>query len=209
MEESLPKVVHTRLDSMDKTHSIEEMRPGSSNHFPEDLPERPASAALPPWRQRLRGFFTFSLSSYSIIHTPDGAARMRHIAMLIVLSLRTAMSALSIISVVVKGNIGGIVIYSLLALLSFWFTATCLAIIGDSEGDKPLKGFLVTRLHFDIFLGACIFIHAGLIVAWFFGLSGWALELTSIGMWLAILGVAWIAGWQPDLPTYQRTWGAY
>lgn len=53
------------------------------------------------------------------------------------------MSALSILSAVVKGNIAGIVIYSLLAILGLWFTATCLAIIGDAEGDKPLKGFMV------------------------------------------------------------------
>jgi len=46
-------------------------------------------------------------------------------------------------------------------------------------------------------------------VAWFFGLSGWGLELTSIAMWLAILGVAWIVGWQPELPTYQTTWASY
>lgn len=43
-------------------------------------------------------------------------------------------------------------------------------------------------------------------MAWFFGLSGWGLELTGIGMWLAILGVAWVAGWEPTFPAYQRVW---
>jgi hypothetical protein len=65
-----------------------------------------------------------------------------------------------------------------------------------------------TRWHLDAFLGACVLVHAGLIVAWFFGLSGWGLELTLIAMWLAILGVAWIAGWQPDLSAYERSWVA-
>ncbi|KAF2683241.1 hypothetical protein K458DRAFT_487958 [Lentithecium fluviatile CBS 122367] len=205
----LPEVVPMRqMDGMDKTKSIEESSIGYSGHFPEDLPMRPGPppAAKAPWRQRLRSFFTFSLSSYSIIHTTDGAARWRHISMVTIILLRTGMSALSILSAVIKGSIVGIVIYSLLAALSFWFTATCLAIIGDAEGDKQLKGIVVKRWHFDAFLGACVLIHAGLIVLFFFGLSGWGLELTSIGMWLAILGVAWIAGWQPELPTYQRRW---
>jgi hypothetical protein len=148
----LPKVLPMRqMDSMDKTRSIEECRPVRSGYFPEDLPMRsaPPPAEAEPWRQRMRGFWTFSLSSYSIIHTPDGAARVRHIAMATILLLRTAMSALSILSVVIKGNIPGIVIYSLLAVLSFWFTATCLAIIGDAEGDKHVKGVVVVSyIHF-------------------------------------------------------------
>jgi len=237
----LPKVVPTlQTASTDQTYSIEELRPGRSSYFPQDLPTRPTPPpATAPWRQFMRHFWTFSLSSYSIIHTPDGAARMRHIAMVIILVLRTAMSALSILSVVIKGSIGGIVLYSLLALLTFWFTATCLAIIGDAEGDKRIKGVVVVgyihflhintdaftgpypcvpshanaylyqkRWHLDAFLGSCVLIHIGLIVAWFFGLTGWGLELTSIGMWLAILAVAWVAGWQPDLPTYRTSWAA-
>jgi hypothetical protein len=63
--------------------------------------------------------------------------------MIAILALRTAMSALSILSEVIKGNIAGIVIYSLLAVLTFWFTATCLAIIGDAEGDKRIKRVVV------------------------------------------------------------------
>lgn len=69
--------------------------------------------------------------------------------MVTILVLRTAMYALSILSVVIKWNIAGIVIYSLLAILTFWFTATCLAIIGDAEGDKRLKGLVVVGcIHF-------------------------------------------------------------
>ena len=59
------------------------------------------------------------------------------------LILRSGMVALSILSAVVKGNIAGIVIYSLLAILGFWFTATCLAIIGDAKGDKYVKSVVV------------------------------------------------------------------
>ena len=63
--------------------------------------------------------------------------------MITIIALRTAMSALSILSVVVKWNVGGIVLYSLLALLTFWFTATCLAIIGDAKGHARFKGTIV------------------------------------------------------------------
>jgi hypothetical protein len=62
--------------------------------------------------------------------------RMRHIAMITILLLRTAMSALSILSAIIKKNVTGIIVYSLLALLSVWLTATCLAIIGDAAGDR-------------------------------------------------------------------------
>jgi hypothetical protein len=142
----LLETVSTRqVDDAAKIPSIGEVHTGYTGHFPDELPSRPgpAPAAPAPWRQRLRGFWTFSLSSYSIIHTPSGAARVRHLAMMTILLLRTAMSALSILSAAIKGNIAGIVIYSLLAILGLWFTATCLAIIGDAEGDKPLKGFMV------------------------------------------------------------------
>jgi hypothetical protein len=148
----LPKVIPMRqMDSMDKTRSMEELRPPHSSYFPEELPMRPGPPPTEevPWKQHLRGFWTFSLSSYSLIHTPDGAARLRHLAMVTILLLRTGMSALSIISVVIKWNVPGIVIYSLLAILTFWFTATCLAIIGDAEGDKQLKGFvIVSHIHY-------------------------------------------------------------
>lgn len=68
---------------------------------------------------------------------------MRHIAMIIILLLRTAMSALSILSAVIHGNVAGIVIYSLLAVLGLWFTTTCLAIIGDAAGDPRVTGAVV------------------------------------------------------------------
>lgn len=142
---NLPGAVPMRqLDKPHHPYSIEETNKGYSNRFPDDLPDRPAPApAVAPWKQRVRAFFTFSLSSYSIIHTPDGAARVRHIAMFTILLLRSGMSALSILSAVIKGSIAGIIVYSLLAVLGLWFTATCLAIIGDAQGDKHIKSIVV------------------------------------------------------------------
>ena len=58
------------------------------------------------------------------------------------------MSALSIVSAVVNGNIPGIVIYSILAVITTWFTATCLAIIGDAAGDQTVTGKIIVSLPF-------------------------------------------------------------
>lgn len=63
--------------------------------------------------------------------------------MFTILLLRSGMSALSILSAVIKGSIAGIIVYSLLAVLGLWFTATCLAIIGDAQGDKHIKSIVV------------------------------------------------------------------
>lgn len=135
-------------ENMDKVNSTKMSgETGYTGYFPEDLPMRPGPppAARIPWKQGMRGFWTFSPKSYSIIHTTDGAARVRHIAMVLILLLRSAMSALSILSAVIKGSVAGIVIYSLLAVLSLWFTATCLAIIGDAEGGVVVVGIHLPR----------------------------------------------------------------
>ncbi len=92
---------------------------------------------------KLRRFFIFSPSSYNFIHTPDGQARVRRIVMIVILVLCSAMSALNIMSAVIKGNVVGIVIYSLLAILGFWFTATCLAIIGNAAGYRHYSGQVI------------------------------------------------------------------
>ncbi|KIW25899.1 uncharacterized protein PV07_09035 [Cladophialophora immunda] len=189
--------------SMDKNPYSEQTVYGGG-YFPDELPSRPApSPAAARWT-KLRGFFTFSPRSYNFIHTPDGQARVRRIAMLVILGLRSAMSALSIVSAVINGSLAGIIIYSLLAVLSLWFTATCLAIIGNAAGDRNYSGKVIKRWHFDVFLGFCVVVHAGLIIAWCFGLTGWALEVAGIGMWFAILGVAFLAGWQPK--SYSLVW---
>jgi hypothetical protein len=130
------------MASIDNKRDVEQTIYGGG-HFPDELPARSAPPpAASKWR-RLRTFLTFSPSSYNFIHTPDGQARIRRIVMIIILVLRSGMSALSIISAVVNGNVAGIVIYSLLAILSLWFTATCLAIIGDAAGNRNYTGHVI------------------------------------------------------------------
>jgi len=139
------KATLKEADKMDNKLSMEESTTEYSGHFPEILPMRPEAppASAAPLKERLRRFYVLSLSSYSLIHTPDRAARVRHIAMITILLLRTAMSALGILSAVIRGSIWRIILYSLLALLGVWFTATCLAIIGDAEGDRKLGRLVV------------------------------------------------------------------
>lgn len=127
-----------------KNHSInlEESRTGYKHDFPEDLPPR-NEPPLAQGRWRNRRFWIPSVSSFSIVHTPDGQARIRHIVMITILFLRAAMSGLSIFAAIIHNNVGAIVAYSLLALLSVWFTATCLGIIGDAAGDRDVKSVII------------------------------------------------------------------
>lgn len=135
-----PPAIHIMVETVHENSTT-----GYTHHFPEDLPSRPGPPeAGAGWRRRLRSrFWTFSLSSYDIIHTHDGQMRIRHIAMITILLLRAAMSGLSILSAVMKKNVAAIIVYSLLALLSVWFTATCLAVIGDAAGDRRVTGVII------------------------------------------------------------------
>ncbi|KIW22000.1 uncharacterized protein PV07_12598 [Cladophialophora immunda] len=140
------------LTRMDNNKTYHEQTVYGGGFFPVDLPTRPTPTPAAARRTRLRGFFTFSPRSYNFIRTPDGQARVRRIVMIVILVLRSAMSALSIISAVIKRNVAGIVIYSLLAILSLWFTATCLAIIGNAA-DNRNPGQVIKHRYFDVFLG--------------------------------------------------------
>jgi hypothetical protein len=134
-----PEVVLMRgINNSDGAYS-NGFRYANGGDFPDNLP--PPPLATPWWKQRWHNFSV----SYSLIHTPDGKVRMRHLAMLTILALRTGMSALSILSAIIKGSVAQIFIYSLLTLLGFWFTATSLAIISNSEGEKPLWRFQIVR----------------------------------------------------------------
>jgi hypothetical protein len=127
--------------------------PSTEEHFPEYLPGRPGllPEADKTSKQSTRRFWIFSLSSYSIFHTTN-AARLRHVAMITIILIRTAMSALSILSAALQGNVADIVVYSLVAIATLWFTATCLAIIGDTAGDKQIqRRFLVSFILFLYF----------------------------------------------------------
>ena len=131
-----------KMDSISyRNLSFEESCMEDTHHFPENLPKRvgPPPAATPSWKR----FWAFSLSSYSLIHTEDRAVRMRRIAMVAILLLRGAISGLNILSAVIQGSTWRIVVYSLLTVLSMWFTATCLAIIGDAVGDRKVRKLVV------------------------------------------------------------------
>lgn len=138
-----PEAIPMRHGSMDKPIDNSGGHTGYAGYYPEDLPARPLPTDERPWRQFMKRFWTFSLSSYSVTQTPDGAARIRHICMIIILTLRTASSGLSIFAAITKGKIAETIIYSLLAVLGLWFTATCLAIIGDAPGNTRIRGFLI------------------------------------------------------------------
>jgi hypothetical protein len=69
--------------------------------------------------------------------------------MITIMGLRTAMSVLSIVHAAVRGQVGSIVAYSIaaysiLAVVTLWFTGTCLTINGDAAEDRYRTGRLVS-----------------------------------------------------------------
>ncbi len=133
-ERNMTSMDHTSIRTTAKISSEQPVYGGGN--FPNALPARPAPTRAAARWTKLRGFFTFSPKSYDFVRTPDGQARLRRVAMIAILVLRTASSALTVLSAVVHGNVAGIIVYSILAVLSLWFTATCLAIIGNTAADR-------------------------------------------------------------------------
>jgi hypothetical protein len=64
--------------------------------------------------------------------------------MVVIIALRTAMSVLSIVHAAVRGEVAGIIIYSILAVVTLWFTGTCLTIIGNAAEDRYRTGRIVS-----------------------------------------------------------------
>jgi hypothetical protein len=68
-------------------------------------------------------------------------------AMITIIGLPTAMSVLSIVHATLRGQVGGIVAYSILAVVTTWFTGTCLTINGNAAEDRYRTGRLVSYLN--------------------------------------------------------------
>ncbi len=62
--------------------------------------------------------------------------------MIAILFFRTAMSALSVWYAVYI-SIAEAVIWAILAVLGFWFVASCLARIGDAVGERKVLGRII------------------------------------------------------------------
>ncbi|KAK8108459.1 hypothetical protein PG984_014260 [Apiospora sp. TS-2023a] len=172
--------------------------------FPQELPPRPGgnnAGAGGSWKDRncpnMRTCWAFSWEAYSL-NTSDKAQLCRRICMWAILLVRTAMSVLGIVRDALWGHFVSVVIFSILAVLGFFFIAWCLAQIGEVRGRRRVLGIMVGRWHFDIFLALFGVIHVGILIAAIFPASQVGLSISWLVMWAAIFAVAWIATWPPE-----------
>ncbi|KAK8076706.1 hypothetical protein PG994_003978 [Apiospora phragmitis] len=151
----------------------------------------------------MRTCWAFSWEAYSL-GTADKAQLCRRACMWVILLVRTAMSVLSIVRDALWGNWVSVVVFSILAVLGFFFIAWCLAQIGEVRGRRRVLGVMVGRWHFDVFLAAFGIIHVGILVAAAFPHSQVGLGVSWLVMWAAIFGVAWVATWPPEQTARSR-----
>lgn len=121
------------------TMAIEPDVPSRSFAFPRELPPRPTTDTRSFKDRNCPNMHTcwhFNLRSYDPRNTRDKQTLFRRLAMIFVLFIRTAMSVLALVSVILAMDIAAIVIYTILAVIGFWFVAWCLAEIGDAQGER-------------------------------------------------------------------------
>ncbi|KAK8022051.1 hypothetical protein PG993_012818 [Apiospora rasikravindrae] len=170
--------------------------------FPQELPPRPgAGATTGSWKDRncpnMRTCWAFSWQAYSLA-TPDKAQLCRRICMWAILLVRTAMSILGIVRDALAAHVVSVIVYSILAVLGFFFIAWCLAMIGEVRGRRRVLGVMVGRWHFDIFLAVVGIIHIGILLAAIIPSSQVGPIVPWLIMWVAIFAVAWVATWPPE-----------
>ncbi|KAK7936669.1 uncharacterized protein PG986_015107 [Apiospora aurea] len=175
--------------------------------FPQELPPRPgantagANAAGGSWKDRncpnMRTCWAFSWQAYSL-GTADKAQLCRRVCMWAILLVRTAMSILGIVRDALAAHFVSVIIYSILAVLGFFFIAWCLAMIGEVRGRRRVLGVMVGRWHFDVFLAVFGIIHVAVLLAAIFAGSRVGLGVSWLVMWVAIFAVAWVATWPPE-----------
>ncbi|KAK7917995.1 hypothetical protein PG985_009869 [Apiospora marii] len=176
--------------------------------FPQELPPRPgagggngSAGAGGSWKDRncpnMRTCWAFSWEAYSL-KTSDKAQLGRRICMWLILLVRTAMSILGIVRDALWGHIVSVIVFSILAVLGFFFIAWCLAQIGEVRGRRRVLGLMVGRLHFDIFLALFGIIHLGIFIAAIFPHAQVGLSVLWLVLWAAIFAVAWIATWPAE-----------
>ncbi|KAF2681812.1 hypothetical protein K458DRAFT_371751 [Lentithecium fluviatile CBS 122367] len=170
--------------------------------FPDSLPPRTQPAGYGrSWKDRncpgMRGFWEFSLNSYSL-RTSDKAVLARRICMIVVLGCRTAISVLGVIKNAFGMRIVSLILGIILGILGFLFVGWCLAQIGEAKGVRVVFGKRVGRWHFDVFLIAIGVLHVGILIAAFFGMDGGELPATWLVLWLLIWAVAWVTTWEPE-----------
>jgi hypothetical protein len=131
---------------------VPDVPPARSSPFPASLPPRTQPAAgAGNWKDRncpgIRGFWDFSLSSYSL-RTSNKAVLARRICMIAILGSRTAISIIGILYNVFTIHLISLILGVIFGILGFLFVGWCLAKIGEAEGVRVVFGTRVVCFAF-------------------------------------------------------------
>ncbi|OHE91165.1 hypothetical protein CORC01_13541 [Colletotrichum orchidophilum] len=149
----------------------------------------------------MRTCWAFSWEAYNL-KTSDKAVLLRRICMIIILGIRTAISIFGVVNDIIHTQIVSLIIDIILGVLSFFFIAWALAVIGQAEGRRKVLGVMIGRWHLDIFLLVTAFLHAGILVGAILGFGSAGRHATWLIMWLLIFLVAWVATWPAEAESY-------
>ncbi|KAH8885355.1 hypothetical protein GQ53DRAFT_751327 [Thozetella sp. PMI_491] len=141
----------------------------------------------------------FSWEAFSLSSAPDGASRLRRIAMWTVLVSTLLLGVFDWGRLVLDLNIVMVILKPIIVLINLLFIGFCLAQIGQAEGTRTVLGLDVTRRHFDIVLYVAAFCYVGMVTGYYlFFIPHLLISSWRLFWWLLIAASGWVASWPSD-----------
>lgn len=134
--------------------------------------------------------------SFNVFDTTSRPEMLRRVAFVLILGLRFLHTIFSAYYMFFATFFAALPMTMLNALF-FFFVAWNLHLIIEMSGERMVFGHRFGRGSFDVFLGAMVLAHFWVVPAdvWL-GVGGWSIVWSSFD--LMILGVAWVATWEPE-----------
>jgi hypothetical protein len=134
--------------------------------------------------------------SFNAFDTNSRPEMLRRIAFILILGLRF-LHTLFFAYYMLFATFFSALPVTMLNTLFFFFVAWNLHLIIEMSGERMVFGRRFGRSSFDLFLAAMLVAHLWVVPAdiWL-GIGGWSIVWTSFD--LMILGVAWVATWDPE-----------